>query len=79
MKTKGKITIDLTTYQAILVRSLEILSSHEETLLDKLMDKDSTTTQDVLAFLKSKIPTFDLLLKEEQLKSQEPLQTFSFM
>ena len=52
-------------YQAILVRSLDILSSGEEIEFDALLDQDSTTPEDVLAFLQKKIPTFHLLLKEE--------------
>ncbi len=53
-------------YQAILVRTLEILSDDEQTQLDDLMNKDSTTPKDVLLFLKNKIPTFDTLVKEER-------------
>ena len=53
-------------YQAILVKSLDILSDTEEEELDGLLDKDTTTTEDVLKFLKSKIPTFDLLVKKER-------------
>mgnify|MGYP003394378417 CR=1 FL=1 len=62
-------------YQAILVKSLDILSEEEEKELDSLLDIDSTTTTDVLKFLKSKIPTFDLLVKEERgkLKSRPAL------
>lgn len=57
-----------TIYQAILVRSLDILNEKEEEALDALLDKDATTTEDVLKFLKSKIPTFDVLVKEEREK-----------
>lgn len=60
--------IGKTIYQAILVRSLDILSGKEEEELDALLDKDTTTTEDVLKFLKSKIPTFDMLVKEEREK-----------
>ena len=60
-------------YQAILVKSLDILSSSEEDGLDLLLDEDSTTTEQVLAYLKSKIPTFDLLVIEEQNKLKENL------
>lgn len=52
--------------QALLVRSLDILSSEDQTGLDDLMDVDSTTTEDIILFLKSKIPTFDSLVKEER-------------
>lgn len=53
-------------YQAILVRSLDILSEKEQDELDALLDKDETTPQIILAFLESKIPTFQDLLKEEK-------------
>ena len=60
-------------YQAILVRSLDILSDKEEQELDALLDTDSTTPPRVLAFLKSKIPTFGLLVKEQRQKLKEDL------
>ncbi|KND48045.1 MAG: hypothetical protein AB201_00385 [Parcubacteria bacterium C7867-006] len=53
-------------YQAILVRSLDILSEKEQDEFDALLDKDDTTPQTVLSFLESKIPTFQELLKEEK-------------
>ncbi len=53
-------------YQAILVRTLDILSDPEQTELDSLMEKNSTTPKDVLLFLKDKIPTFDALVREER-------------
>ncbi len=55
-------------FQAILVRSLDILSAKEQDEFDKLLDIDETTTQDVIAFLHSKIPTFEMLLGEEREK-----------
>ena len=60
-------------YQAILVKSLDILSEKEQTELDLLLDEDATTSQDVLAFLQSKIPTFDKLILEERAKLKEDL------
>ncbi|MFA7216473.1 MAG: DUF5663 domain-containing protein [Candidatus Paceibacterota bacterium] len=58
-------------YQAILVRSLDILSEKEQDEFDLLLDEDNTTPQDVLVFLKGKIPTFDSLAKEEKEKVKE--------
>ena len=58
-------------YQAVLVRSLDILSEKEETELDLLLDEDNTTPEDVLTFLQSKIPTFDQLVLEERAKLKE--------
>ena len=55
-------------YQAILVRSLDILSEKEQTEFDLLLDEDTTTPQDVMAFLHGKIPTFEMLLGEEREK-----------
>lgn len=60
-------------YQALLVRSLDILSETEQTEFDLLLDEDTTTPQDVMAFLQSKIPTFDLLVVEERNKMKEDL------
>ena len=60
-------------YQAILVRSLDILSADEQTELDFLLDKDSTTPEDTLNFLKEKIPTFDKLVAEERKSLKEDL------
>lgn len=53
-------------YQAVLVRTLDILSDVEQDELDELMNKNTTTPKDVLLFLKSRIPTFDELLREER-------------
>ena len=53
-------------YQAILVRTLDILAEEDQNELDTLMDKDGTTPKDVLLFLKKKIPTFEALVKEER-------------
>lgn len=53
-------------YQAVLVRALDILSKKEQEEFDVILDKDSSTPQEVLAFLKSKIPTFDQLVIEER-------------
>src|SRR5436189_3780640 len=60
-------------YQAVLVRSLDILSSDEQSEMDALLEVDSTTPQDVLLFLKSKIPTFEVLLVEERKNLKEDL------
>ena len=65
--------IDTQLYQAILVKSLEILSSSEEEELDLLLDQDGTTTEQVLSYLKSKIPTFDRLVAETKIN----LHTYS--
>lgn len=53
-------------YQAILVRALDILSEKEQEEFDLILDNDSSTPQDVLTFLQSKIPTFDQLVIEER-------------
>jgi hypothetical protein len=60
-------------YQAILVRSLDILSEKEQTEFDALLDKDTTTPQDVLQFLATKIPTFEEMRKEEVEKLKDDL------
>jgi hypothetical protein len=60
-------------YQAILVKSLDILSDKEQDGLDELLDKNSTTPQQVLAFLRSKIPTFDQLIRDERRSLKEDL------
>ncbi|MCX6701929.1 MAG: DUF5663 domain-containing protein [Candidatus Zambryskibacteria bacterium] len=53
-------------YQAVLVKALDILSEKEQTEFDLLLDEDTTTPQEVLAFLQSKIPTFEQLVMEER-------------
>lgn len=53
-------------YQAVLVRTLDILSDEEQTELDEMMNRNSTTPKDVMLFLKKKIPTLDALIKEEK-------------
>lgn len=55
-------------YQAMLVRSLDILSEVEQTEFDLLLDEDTTTPKEVMEFLKSKIPTFDQMMNEEREK-----------
>lgn len=60
-------------YQALLVQSLDILSESEQTELDLLLDEETTTPQDVMAFLKTKIPTFDMMIVEERNKLKEDL------
>ncbi len=52
-------------YQAVLVRSLDILSEIEQEEFDLLLDEDTTTPEEVVLFLERKIPTFKILLKEE--------------
>jgi hypothetical protein len=53
-------------YQAVLVRTLDILSEDEQNELDEIMNKNSTTPKDIFIFLKKKIPTFDELVREER-------------
>ncbi len=53
-------------YQAILVRALDILSEKEQEDFDVILDNDATTPDTVLAFLQSKIPTFEQLVKDER-------------
>lgn len=60
-------------YQAMLVRSLDILSEEEQTEFDAVLDKDNSTPKDVLEFLKSKIPTFDQMMDEEREKLKAEL------
>lgn len=55
-------------YQAVLVRSLDILSEIEQEEFDLLLDEDTTTPEEVVLFLERKIPTFKILLKEEVAK-----------
>lgn len=65
--------IGLILYQAILVKSLDILSDKEQDELDLLLDKDETTPQIVMAFLSSKIPTFDKMVNEEKINLKRDL------
>ena len=60
-------------YQAILVRSLDILSEKEQTEFDLLLDEDNTTPDHVLSFLQKKIPTFDKLVLDERVHLKEDL------
>jgi hypothetical protein len=60
-------------YQAILVKALDILSEKEQTEFDLLLDENTTTPQDVLAFLQSKIPTFEQLVLEEKQNLKQDL------
>lgn len=60
-------------YQAILVRALDILTEKEQMELDLLLDEDTTTPQDVLAFLNTKIPTFERLVQEERMSLKEDI------
>lgn len=60
-------------YQAILVRALDILTEKEQTELDLLLDEDTTTPQDVLVFLNSKIPTFERLVQDERNSLKEDI------
>lgn len=53
-------------YQALLVRSLDILTDEEQDEFDKLLDKDETTPEEVFAFLGSKIPDFQDIVLEER-------------
>lgn len=52
-------------YQAVLVRSLDILSEIEQDEFDLLLNEDTSTPEEVVLFLERKIPTFKMLLKEE--------------
>jgi pheromone shutdown protein TraB len=60
-------------YQAVLVRSLDILSEKDQNEFDDLLDQDTTTPDDVLAFLQRKIPTFEQIMLEERRNIREDL------
>lgn len=60
-------------YQAVLVRALDILSDKEQEEFDVLFEKDSTTPEDVLRFLASKIPTLEALVAEEREKLKDDI------
>ena len=60
-------------YQALLVKSLDILSEKEQGELDLLLDNDTTTPENVLKFMQAKIPTFDILVKDERKRLKEDL------
>ena len=60
-------------YQAILVRSLDILSEKEQVEFDEILDNDSTTPDDVLAFLQKKIPTFEKMVEDERKSLKEDI------
>lgn len=60
-------------YQAILVRALDILSESEQDEFDKILDVEATTPEDVLVFLRSKIPTFEELRSEEKNRLRDEL------
>lgn len=53
-------------YQALLVRSLDILTEKEQAEFDLLLDEDTTTPDDVLSFLNKKIPNFESIVLEER-------------
>lgn len=53
-------------YQALMVRSLDILTPKEHEEFDLLLDDDETTPDDALMFLKKKIPDFEKIMLEER-------------
>ncbi len=53
-------------YQAVLVRSLDILSAKEQGELDTLLDQEETTSADVYQFLQQKIEKFGDIVYEER-------------
>ncbi len=60
-------------YQAVLVRTLDILSEKDQDEFDALLDQDTTTPDEVLAFLQKKIPTFEQIMLEERKSIKEDL------
>lgn len=60
-------------YQALLVKSLDVLTEKEQEEFDKLLDIDTTTPDDVLAFLQKKIPNFEKIVLEERNKLKNEL------
>ncbi len=60
-------------YQAVLVRTLDILSDKEQDEFDDLLNQDTTTPDDVFAFLQKKIPTFNQIMLEERKNIREDL------
>lgn len=60
-------------YQAILVRSLDILSDKEQEELDLILDQDETTPEDTLRFLQKRIPTFEKMFQEEKRSLKEDI------
>ncbi|MEQ1499854.1 MAG: hypothetical protein ABL917_00585 [Parcubacteria group bacterium] len=59
-------SISRTIYQAVLVRSLDLLNEDEEKELDDLLDVDATTPDEVMAFLKKRIKKFTKILEDER-------------
>jgi hypothetical protein len=53
-------------YQALLVKSLDILTEKEQIEFDLLLDEDTTTPDDVMGFLQAKIPNFEKMVLEER-------------
>jgi len=53
-------------YQALLVKSLDILTEKEQIEFDLLLDEDTTTPDDVMGFLQVKIPNFEKMVLEER-------------
>lgn len=60
-------------YQALLVRSLDILTEKEQVEFDALLDIDTTTPDDVLGFLQKKIPSFEKIVLEERNSLKEDI------
>jgi hypothetical protein len=58
-------------YQAVLVRSLDLLSDNEQDELDEMLNHDTTGPQEVLVFLAQKIPTFEQMRLEEVAKLKD--------
>jgi hypothetical protein len=60
-------------YQAVLVRALDILSETQQTEFDLLLEEEAVTPNEILAFLASKIESFDTILAEERDKIREEI------
>lgn len=52
-------------FQAILSRSLDILSDEEQDELDRILDDDGMTPEKILHYLAEKIPTYEAIRLEE--------------
>lgn len=61
-------------YQAVLSRAMDILTEKEQVELDLLLDEDTSTAEDVLKFLASKVSSFDTITAEEKTKLKTDLR-----
>ncbi len=61
-------------YEAVLSRAMDMLDEKDETELDLLLNEETSTVEEVLGFLETKVASFGSIVSEEKAKLKTDLR-----